>query len=57
MLIALSLIVQMTDALKNLLTSMWEATAPEDREPFERKEAEDQARYLPYYYCTTLYCA
>jgi hypothetical protein len=34
----------MTDALKNLLTSMWEVTSPEDREPYERKEQEDQAR-------------
>lgn len=35
---------QMTDALKNLLTAMWEMTPPEDREPFEKKEADDQAR-------------
>jgi len=34
-----------TDALKNLLTAMWEQTEPEDRAPYEKKEAEDKARW------------
>jgi hypothetical protein len=35
---------QMTDALKNLLTAMWDQASAEDREPYEKKEQEDQAR-------------
>ena len=33
-----------TDALKNLLTAMWEQTEPEDRQIYDKKEQEDKAR-------------
>lgn len=35
------------EALKNLLTAMWEQTDPEDRAPYDQKEKEDIARYVP----------
>ena len=34
------------EALKNLLTAMWEQTDPEDRAPYDQKEKEDIARYF-----------
>lgn len=36
---------QVTDALRNLLTAMWEQTEAEDRAPYEKKEQDDRARY------------
>jgi hypothetical protein len=42
---------QMTDALKNLLTAMWDQASAEDREPYEKKEQEDQARCVSFCMC------
>jgi hypothetical protein len=48
---------QMTDALKNLLTAMWDQASAEDREPYEKKEQEDQARcvFLSFLCVSVLY--